>query len=72
MSEHNELVNSHVETILATTKEKSIPTDLIGRALVNAGIAIWQESRSIGDIAQELSFLADNLDSDEEYTFMRP
>jgi transcriptional/translational regulatory protein YebC/TACO1 len=72
MSEHNELVNSHVETILATAKEQNIPTDLIGRALVNAGIAIWQESRSIGDIAQELSFLADNLDPDEEYTFMRP
>ena len=40
MSEHNELVNSHVEDILATAKAKQIPTDLIGRALVNAGIAI--------------------------------
>jgi hypothetical protein len=72
MSEQSELVTAHVENLLAEALEKNIPTDLIGRELINAAIKIYQAKRSIDDIAQELTFLAENLDPDTEYTFMRP
>jgi hypothetical protein len=72
MSEQSELVAAHVQTLLAEAQDKNIPTDLIGRELINAAIQIYQAKRSIDDIAQELTFLAENLDPDTEYTFMRP
>jgi len=72
MSEQSELVAAHVETLLAEAQEKKIPTDLIGRELINAAVKIYQANRSVDDIAQELTFLAENLDPDTEYTFMRP
>ncbi len=72
MSEQKELVASYVEKILAAAEAKKIPSDLIGRALINEAVRIYQQERSIADIAQELTFLAENLDPDEEYTFMRP
>jgi hypothetical protein len=72
MSEQSELVAGYVAQILADAEAKKIPTDLIGRELINEAIKIYQAKRSIKDIAQELTFLADNLDPDEEYTFMRP
>jgi hypothetical protein len=72
MSEQKELVRSHIKQILASAEEKKIPTDLIGRELINEAIRIYQMQRSIEDIAQELSFVAENLDPDTEFAFMRP
>jgi hypothetical protein len=72
MSEQSELVAGYVTQILAEAEKNKIPTDLIGRELINEAIKIYQANRSIEDIAQELTFLADNLDPDTEYTFMRP
>ena len=67
-----ELVNSHLETLLADTAAKSVPEDLIGRLLVGAAIGIWRKLRSVQDIAAELEFTIENLDPDVEYPFMRP
>ena len=67
-----ELVNSHLETLLADAAAKSVPEDLIGRLLVGAAIGIWRKSRSVQDIAAELEFTIENLDPDVEYPFMRP
>ncbi len=72
MSEQKDLVAGYVEKILAEAADKKIPADLIGRELINEAVRIYQQQRSIADIAQELTFLADNLDPDTEYTFMRP
>lgn len=42
------------------------------RAMMTEVIAVYRRARSMDDIASELKFLADNLDEDEEYAFMRP
>lgn len=42
------------------------------RAMMAELIAVYRRARSMDDIASELKFLADNLDEDEEYAFMRP
>ena len=72
MSVQKDLVTTYVEKMLADAREQNIPTDLIGRELINEAIRIYQMERSVEDIAQELSFVAENLDPDTEFTFMRP
>lgn len=42
------------------------------RALLSAVVEQSKEHRSPADLVQELQFLADNLDDDRDYGFMRP
>lgn len=42
------------------------------RALLSAVVEASKTQRSPADLAQELQFLADNLDDDRDYSFMRP
>ncbi|QJD59237.1 hypothetical protein HG264_10125 [Pseudomonas sp. gcc21] len=44
----------------------------LARALMSEVIAVYKRERSDQDIAHELNFLAENLDEDAEYAFMRP
>ncbi|WP_150304580.1 hypothetical protein [Pseudomonas saliphila] len=44
----------------------------LARALMSELIAVYKRERSDQDIAHELNFLAENLDEDAEYAFMRP
>lgn len=44
----------------------------LARALMSEVIAVYKKGRTQQDIASELSFLANNLDDDEDYAFMRP
>jgi hypothetical protein len=45
---------------------------MLARALMSEVIAVYKRERSNADIANELAFLADNLDDDIDYAFMRP
>lgn len=72
MSEQNEITQKHVTALMAEADEKNVPSDLIGRALLNEVIEIYKRSRSIDDISSELQFVAENLDPDTDFTFMRP
>lgn len=42
------------------------------RALLSAVVQQSQALRSPADLAQELLFLAENLDEERDYSFMRP
>ena len=42
------------------------------RALLSAVVQQSKAVRSVEDLADELQFLAENLDEDEDYGFMRP
>jgi len=42
------------------------------RALLSAVIERSRAGRSAADLAAELQFLADNLDDERDYSFMRP
>ncbi|MBU0808690.1 MAG: hypothetical protein KKD30_04370 [Gammaproteobacteria bacterium] len=42
------------------------------RALLSAVIERSRAARSAADLAAELQFLADNLDDESDYSFMRP
>ncbi len=42
------------------------------RALLSAVVERSRSGRSAADLAAELQFLADNLDDERDYSFMRP
>lgn len=42
------------------------------RALLSAVVERSKQERSVADLAQELQFLAENLDDGRDYGFMRP
>lgn len=44
----------------------------LARALMAEVIAVYKRGRSQSDIVHELNFLAENLDDDADYAFMRP
>lgn len=44
----------------------------LAKALMNEIIKVYRRERSTVDIAHELHFLAENLDEDADYAFMRP
>ena len=72
MSTQGDLVQKHMQALLAEADAAGISHDVVGRALINQVIDLYRETRTPDDIASELTFLADNLDPDEEYAFMRP
>jgi len=72
MSAQKDLVATHVAAMLDEARAKNIPSDLVGRELLNQVVEIFRQERSIEDIASELMFTAENLDPDTEFTFMRP
>ena len=72
MSAHRELVEKHMAALLTEADAQGLSMDLVGRNVINRIIDVYRQTRTIDDIASELNFLADNLDPDEEYAFMRP
>jgi hypothetical protein len=58
--------------MLAQAKERSVPTDILGRTLLPDVLQLWLKERSYDDGASELKFTADNLDPETDFEFMRP
>lgn len=44
----------------------------LARALMTEVLNVYKRGRTMTDIAHELNFLAENLDEDTDYAFMRP
>jgi hypothetical protein len=57
---------------LADAKQNGLDEELALRALLSAVVERSARLRSAEDLAQELTYLADNLDPDQDYGFMRP
>lgn len=72
MSGDRELVQRHFAKLLEEARARGMPDDVIGRMVLNEVVELWKAQRSIEDIAGQLKFVADNLDPDLEYEFMRP
>ncbi|MDH4611152.1 hypothetical protein [Pseudomonas sp. BN102] len=57
---------------LIDAKQNGLAEELALRALLSAVVERSTRLRSAEDLAQELIYLADNLDPDQDYGFMRP
>jgi hypothetical protein len=72
MTQQRELVARHVDALMAEAAAARVPADLIGRELLTHVVRLYRTTRGWDDIAGELRFVADNVDPETEFTFMRP
>ena len=57
---------------LGRAQEQGFDPLLSLRALLSEAVELNRLERDVADLAQELQFLADNLDPERDYAFMRP
>ncbi|MEZ4280955.1 MAG: hypothetical protein R3F21_15245 [Myxococcota bacterium] len=72
MSRERELASAALEQLLESARAEAIPSDVVGRALLARLVEEWLARRSWRDVASELAFVADSLDPETEFQFMRP
>ena len=61
-----------LEASLQRAREQGFDPLLSLRALLGEAVELNRLQRDVADLAQELQFLADNLDPERDYAFMRP
>lgn len=61
-----------VQRSLETAEAQGFDQAMALRALLSAVIEHSRAGRSAADLAAELQFLAENLDDERDYSFMRP
>ncbi|MFP6800714.1 MAG: hypothetical protein VCA39_16575 [Pseudomonas sp.] len=61
-----------IEQSLQDVEAQSFDPAMALRALLSAVVERSRAGRSAADLAAELQFLADNLDDERDYGFMRP
>ncbi|WP_339730001.1 hypothetical protein [uncultured Pseudomonas sp.] len=61
-----------IEQSLQGVEAQDFDQEMALRALLSAVVERSRAGRSAADLAAELQFLADNLDDDRDYSFMRP
>lgn len=66
------LANTVMQQALEQAAEAGYDEQEMARALMTEVITVYKRKRSQADIAHELGFLAENLDEDQDYAFMRP
>ena len=72
MGADRELVVRHIAALRAEAEATGIPSDVLGRLLLEQVVEIWLATRSAEDVARQLVFTAEHLDPDTDFTFMRP
>lgn len=66
------LAASAMQQAIAQAAEAGYGEQDMARALMAEVIAVYKRARTPADITHELQFLAENLDEDQDYAFMRP
>lgn len=66
------LAQQELQRSLLLAQEAGYEPSLYLRALLSAVVERSKQERSSSDLAQELQFLAENLDDERDYGFMRP
>lgn len=66
------LAKEVMQQALSQGQQQGFDEQAVARALMAEVITVYKRKRSMADIRHELEFLADNLDDDADYTFMRP
>ena len=72
MASVHSIIARHVAAAIEEAGREGIDEDTVARDLFSRVLAIYKQSRSAEDIRQELISAADNLDDEQDYTFMRP
>mgnify|MGYP000385978084 CR=1 FL=1 len=68
----HEWAGQEIQQTVLRADEQGFAPEVALRALLSAVIERNRLTRSAADLAAELQFLADNLDDERDYSFMRP
>lgn len=68
----HEWAGQEIQQSVLRADEQGFAPEMALRALLSAVIERNRLARSAADLAAELLFLADNLDDERDYSFMRP
>lgn len=68
----SQIARHHFAAAMANTALEGQDADAVARALIAAALDRFLATRSIADVRAELLAMADNLDPDADYVFMRP
>lgn len=68
----HEWARREIQKSVLRADEQGFAPEMALRALLSAVIERNRLARSAADLAAELQFLADNLDDERDYSFMRP
>ena len=68
----HEWARGAIDKVLSEARQAGLDEVLVLRALLSALVERSKASRPLSDLAQELQFLAENLDDGRDYMFMRP
>ena len=71
MASAYELVNRHVEALLAEAAASSVAPETVASNLITEAVRILKQHRAPADIASELTFAIENIE-ERDYEFMRP
>jgi len=72
MSGPYEIARRHLEAAVAEAARENVDAARIGKALMSELLRLLQQHRSAADIRAETAFELENLEDDQEFTFMRP
>ena len=72
MAQLSDIVRKHVDAAIAEAAENKYPPEDVARTLISFAVQTWRETRDTQAVADELRYILENLDPDQEYTFMRP
>ena len=67
-----DIIRRHFTALLDEATGAGMRNEVVGRMLLDEIIALWLRERPVQEIATELRYTLDNLDPDQDYTFMRP
>lgn len=72
MAALSDIAKKHMDAAIAEAAETGYGADDIARTMLTFAIHAMRQSKKPKEILEELQYVADNLDPDREYTFMRP
>jgi len=72
MTSPTKIAKTHFAAAMAETAERGQGEDAVARAFINLAFETYLKTRTVEDVRQELQNLAENLDPDTDYVFMRP
>ncbi len=67
-----EIAKRHAAGAFEDARREEAGIEIVGRHLIDAVVAEFLKTRSVDDVRRELLFIADNIDPDADYIFMRP
>jgi hypothetical protein len=67
-----DIARRHAAEAFEEARGKNAGTDIVGRHLIDAVITEFLKTRSVDDVRRELLFIAENVDPETDYIFMRP